>query len=76
MNGPSSRPGWPGDLRGSATLLGTFWAIFGVGAIVGGLAAPYLRRLPTWPVMTAIVLGWGVALLPLGLRSPRSCSAW
>ena len=58
------------DLRGSAALLGTFWAIFGVGAIVGELAAPYLRRLPTWPTMTAIVLGWGIALLPLGLRTP------
>jgi hypothetical protein len=58
------------DLHGSAALLGMFWAIFGVGAIVGELAAPYLRRLPTWPTMTAIVLGWGVALLPLGLSTP------
>jgi hypothetical protein len=58
------------DLHGSAALLGSFWAVFGVGAIAGGLAAPYLRRLPTWPTMTAIVLGWGLALLPLGLPVP------
>src|SRR5579872_4304238 len=48
------------DLHGSAALLGVFWAVFGVGAIIGELAAPYLRRLRTWPTMTAIVLGWGV----------------
>lgn len=58
------------DLHGSAALLGMFWAVFGVGALIGELAAPYLRRLRTWPTMTAIVLGWGVALLPLGLRIP------
>jgi MFS transporter, DHA3 family, macrolide efflux protein len=58
------------DLRGSAALLGTFWAVFGVGAICGELSAPFLRRLPVWPTMTAIVLGWGAALLPLGFRTP------
>jgi hypothetical protein len=25
-----------GDLHGSAALLGTFWAVFGVGAVIGG----------------------------------------
>ena len=58
------------DLHGSAALLGLFWAAFGVGAIVGELAAPFLRRLPVWPTMTAIVLGWGLALLPLGFSTP------
>jgi MFS family permease len=58
------------DLHGSAALLGTFWAVFGVGAIAGELAAPFLRRLPVWPTMTAIVLGWGLALLPLGFSTP------
>jgi hypothetical protein len=58
------------DLHGSAALLGIFWAVFGVGAIIGELAAPFLRRLPLWPTMTAIVLGWGVALVPLGLNIP------
>jgi len=58
------------DLHGSAALLGTFWALFGVGAIVGELAAPYLRRWRVWPTMTGIVLGWGLALVPLGLVTP------
>jgi DHA3 family macrolide efflux protein-like MFS transporter len=47
------------DLHGSAALLGTFWAVFGVGAIIGELAAPFLRGWRVWPTMTGIVLGWG-----------------
>jgi MFS transporter, DHA3 family, macrolide efflux protein len=58
------------DLHGSAALLGIFWAVFGIGAIIGELAAPFLRRLPVWPTMTAIVFGWGLALLPLGFDIP------
>jgi MFS family permease len=58
------------DLHGSAALLGTFWAVFGVGAVAGELAAPFLRRLPVWPTMIGIVLGWGAALVPLGLGTP------
>lgn len=58
------------DLHGSAALLGLFWAVFGVGAVTGELAAPFLRRWPVWPTMTGIVLGWGLALVPLGLPTP------
>ena len=58
------------DLHGSAALLGLYWAVFGVGAIIGELSAPFLRRWPVWPVMTGIVLAWGLALLPLGLPAP------
>lgn len=58
------------DLHGSAALLGVFWMVFGVGAIIGELAAPFLRRWPVWPTMTGIVLGWGLALVPLGLDTP------
>jgi hypothetical protein len=58
------------DLHGSAALLGAYWAVFGVGAITGELAAPFLRRWPVWPTMTGIVLGWGLALIPLGLPTP------
>jgi DHA3 family macrolide efflux protein-like MFS transporter len=58
------------DLHGSAALLGTFWAVFGVGAVIGEASAPFLRRWRTWPTMTGIVLGWGLALAPLGLRVP------
>jgi MFS transporter, DHA3 family, macrolide efflux protein len=45
-------------------------AVFGVWAAIGELAAPFLRRRPVWPVMTGIVLGWGLALVPLGLNTP------
>ena len=58
------------DLHRSAALLGLYWAVFGVGAIGGELSAPFLRRWPVWPVMTGIVLGWGLAILPLGLPVP------
>ena len=58
------------DLHGSAALLGAFWAVFGVGAVIGELAAPFLRRWRVWPTMTTIVLGWGLALIPLGLPGP------
>ncbi len=58
------------DLHGSAALLGTFWAVFGVGAVIGELSAPFLRRWPVWPTMTAIVIGWGLAIVPLGLPTP------
>ncbi|HEY3952796.1 MAG TPA: MFS transporter [Streptosporangiaceae bacterium] len=57
-------------LHGSAALLGGFWAAYGVGAVIGSLAAPYLRHWPLWPTMIAIVAGWGIALLPLGLGAP------
>jgi MFS transporter, DHA3 family, macrolide efflux protein len=62
------------DLHGSAALLGAFWAAFGVGAVIGSLAAPYLRHWPLWPTMIGIVAGWGLALLPLGLGAPTVLS--
>src|SRR5262249_25778477 len=52
---------------GSAARVGTFWATFGIGAIVGGLGAGLLRHQPLWTVVAAIIVGWGAALLPLGL---------
>jgi MFS family permease len=55
------------EIHGSAALLGTFWATFGAGAIVGGLAAGLLRHLPLWRIVAVIIIGWGAALLPLGL---------
>jgi len=58
------------DLHGSAALLGAFWAVFGVGAVIGELSAPFLRRWPVWPIMTGIVIGWGLAIVPLGLPTP------
>jgi len=55
------------DLGGSAGLLGLFWTVFGVGAVAGGLGAGLLRNRPLWPVVIAIIVGWGASLLPLGL---------
>ena len=55
------------ELHGSPGLLGAFWAVFGVGAVIGGLAAGWLRHRPLWTVVIGIIIGWGVALLPIGL---------
>jgi MFS family permease len=55
------------EVHGSAALLGTFWATFGVGAIAGSLGAGLLRHRPLWTVVAVIITGWGAALLPLGL---------
>jgi hypothetical protein len=54
-------------LHGSAGLLGAFWAVLGVGAVAGGLCAGLLQRFPLWTVVVAIIVGWGLALLPVGL---------
>ncbi|MET9572388.1 MFS transporter [Streptomyces virginiae] len=55
------------DLHAGAALLGLYWALFGAGAVLGGLAAGALRRFPLWPVTLGIVAGWGFALVPFGL---------
>ncbi|GAB4059947.1 MFS transporter [Catellatospora paridis] len=54
-------------LHGSPGLLGLYWTAFGIGATVGSLGAVLLRRRAPWRVVVAIVVGWGAALLPLGL---------
>lgn len=63
------------DLHAQASLLGLYWTLFGVGAVLGGLAAGALRKLPLWPVTLGIVAGWGVTLVPFGLGAPASVSA-
>ncbi len=55
------------ELHGSAGLLGLYWMVFGVGATLGGLGAGLVRHRPLWLVVVAIIIGWGAALLPLGL---------
>jgi hypothetical protein len=70
------------DLHAPATLLGLYWTLFGIGAVLGELAVGALRRLPLWRVTVAIVIGWGLALLPSHstcrqrspLRSSRSAA--
>ncbi|MGW0809471.1 MFS transporter [Nonomuraea sp. NPDC002799] len=59
-----------GDLHAPGTLLGLYWMLFGAGAVLGGLAVGALRRLPLWPVTVAIVVAWGLALLPFGFDVP------
>ncbi len=55
------------DLRAPGTLLGLYWMLFGIGAVLGGLALGALQQLPLWPVTITIVVGWGLSLLPFGL---------
>lgn len=58
------------DLHAPGTLLGLYWMLFGIGAVLGGLAVGALRQLPLWPVTVGIVVGWGLLLLPFGLDVP------
>ncbi|WP_433044957.1 MFS transporter [Dactylosporangium sp. CS-033363] len=62
------------DLHASATLLGLYYTAFGIGAVVGGLATAYLRRLPQWPATIGIILAFGLTVLPLGLGAPAAVS--
>jgi len=55
------------ELHGSPGLLGLYWTVFGLGATVGALGATLLRHRPPWRVVVGIIVGWGAALLPLGL---------
>jgi len=58
------------DLHAPGTLLGLYWTLFGAGAVLGGLSVGALRQLPLWPVTVAIVMGWGLTLLPFGFDVP------
>lgn len=58
------------DLHASATVLGAYYTAFGAGALLGGLVTGYLTRWSLWPTTICIVLGFGTALLPLGLGAP------
>lgn len=60
------------DLHAPGTLLGLYWMLFGIGAVLGGLAVGALRQLPLWPVTVAIVVAWGLALLPFGAHVPTA----
>jgi predicted MFS family arabinose efflux permease len=56
------------DLHAGPGLLGGYWALFGVGAVVGALALGVALRLPLWPVMLGIIAAHGVGLLPFAER--------
>jgi MFS family permease len=55
-----------GRLEGSAATLGWLWTAYGVGAVIGGLATPALRRMRLWPIVVVIVAGWGAGMVVLG----------
>ncbi|MFJ9535675.1 MFS transporter [Streptomyces sp. NPDC101225] len=63
-----------GDLHAPGTLLGLYWMLFGVGAVLGSLAVGALRQLPLWPVTVCIVIAWGLSLLPFGLGAPTGAT--
>jgi MFS transporter, DHA3 family, macrolide efflux protein len=56
--------------QASAGMLAAYWTAFGIGAVIGGLGAGYLRHWPFWVTILGTVVGWGVALLPLALGAP------
>ncbi|MGC4817584.1 MFS transporter [Micromonospora sp. DT63] len=62
------------DLHASATLLGAYYTAFGAGGLVGGVVAGHLRHWPLRATTIGIVIGFGVAMLPLGLGMPIGLS--
>ena len=54
-------------LHGSPSLLGLYWTVFGIGATIGALGAAAFRNRSPRKVVAWIIIGWGAALLPLGL---------
>ncbi|MEU8116363.1 MFS transporter [Micromonospora sp. NPDC048947] len=62
------------DLHASATLFGAYYAAFGLGGLAGGLVAGYLRGWPLGTTTIAIVVAFGVAMLPLGMGAPVGVS--
>jgi hypothetical protein len=57
------------NMHGNAGLFGALWAVFGVGALIGGLSTGLLPRRSPWLLVVAIIIGWGVSLLPVGIFS-------
>lgn len=53
----------------AVSVLGVYYATFGVGALAGGLVAGALRRLPLWTTLVAVVAGWGASLTVFGATS-------
>jgi MFS family permease len=60
------------DLDAPGTILGLYWMLFGIGAVLGSLAVGTLRQLPLWPVTVVIVVGSGLSLVPFGLGAPTA----
>lgn len=54
------------NYEGGAGLLGALWSAFGIGAVLGSLAAGGKKRLPMKMGLLGIVAGWGLAVVILG----------
>jgi predicted MFS family arabinose efflux permease len=54
----------------SAGVLGAYWTVFGMGAVVGGLLGGLLRLRSPWPLVVAVIAGWGLLLVPFGFPVP------
>ena len=54
-------------LHAGAGVLGGYWTLFGCGATVGALGASWIQRLGLWRVTVAVIAGWGICLIPLGV---------
>ncbi|KOV31696.1 hypothetical protein ADK60_14725 [Streptomyces sp. XY431] len=62
------------ELAAGPGLLGTYWAAFGVGAVLGALAVGMLRRGAVRRVLLGIVAAHGVALLSFAPPGPAVIS--
>ena len=60
------------DLHAGAGTLGLYWALFGVGALIGSLATTALRNRPPWTTTLVIAGGWGLCLTPFGFGAPTA----
>lgn len=58
------------ELHAPAAVLSAYYTAFGIGAVVGGVAAGYLRRLPPWSATVGVVLLLGLVMIPMGLPVP------
>jgi predicted MFS family arabinose efflux permease len=52
------------NLHGHGSLLGTYWAAFGIGALIASLITGALHGRDNRRVTVAIVAGWGACLIP------------
>jgi MFS family permease len=60
------------DLRAGPGVLGAYWTLFGVGALIGSLATTALRHRAPWPTTLCIAAGWGLCLVPFGFGAPTA----
>ena len=55
-------------------LLGVYYTAFGIGSLIGAAATGYLHRLRLSTTLLAVVLGFGLAMVPLALGAPTAVS--